>query len=140
MYLNTRLLPLIFTTLLLVLGTPLLAFSELVVQTPHTRVTLLSDHQQVQPGQKFHLGFQFEIIPDWHIYWENPGDSGLAPVKEYSVPQGVTLSEFIWPAPERIPVGPLMNFGYSNTVLLPFAVQLPEDLLFFRSRLQLLWF
>jgi thiol:disulfide interchange protein DsbD len=127
MYLNTRLLPLIFSTLLLVLSTPLLAHAELVVQTPHTRVTLLSDHQQVQPGQKFHLGFQFEIIPDWHIYWENPGDSGLAPVKEYSVPQGVRVSEFIWPAPERIPVGPLMNFGYSNTVLLPFSVQLPAD-------------
>ena len=55
---------------------------------------------------------------DWHTYWENPGDAGEGAVIKWSLPKGVSSSEILWPGPERIPVDPLMTFGYNNEVIL----------------------
>ena len=55
---------------------------------------------------------------DWHTYWENPGDAGEGAVIKWSLPDGVSSSEILWPGPERIPVDPLMTFGYNNEVIL----------------------
>jgi thiol:disulfide interchange protein DsbD len=35
---------------------------------------------------------------------------------------GLSPSDFEWPAPERIPAGPLINYGYHGDVVLPFKV------------------
>ena len=32
----------------------------------------------VSVEDKPHLAVEFTIAPKWHIYWENPGQSGLA--------------------------------------------------------------
>src|SRR3712207_8046244 len=42
-------------------------------------------------------------------------------------PQGWSAGEIIWPVPERQPIGPLVNYGYSNEVLLPVAVKVPAS-------------
>ena len=86
-------------------------------KTPHVTVELLSDFATWEPGQKQTLGLHFTIIPHWHTYWINPGDSG-EPVKVQweSTPIGIQFSELQFPYPEPLPVGPLMNFGYSGEV------------------------
>jgi hypothetical protein len=37
----------------------------------------------------------------------------------WQLPDGVRAGEIVWPAPERIPAGTLVNYGYSNGVVLP---------------------
>lgn len=74
------------------------------------------------------VGLRFQLKPGWHIYWRNPGDSGGPPVVKWSLPPGATVSEFEWPAPHRIPLGPLVNFGYEESVVLPAKVTLPAGL------------
>lgn len=69
------------------------------------------------------MGLRFELERDWHIYWQNPGDSGGPPTVLWQPVAGVTVGEFEWPVPERIPLGPLMNYGYTNEVVLPFRVK-----------------
>jgi cytochrome c biogenesis protein CcdA len=54
----------------------------------------------------------------WHAYWQNPGDSGLAPKIKWKLPSGIQAGEIHWPYPERLNVGPLTSFGYENEVLL----------------------
>ena len=54
-------------------------------------------------------------------------DSGAAPDIKWTVPAGVFVSAFKYPYPERIPYGPLMNYGYHNEVLMPFSVSVPAD-------------
>lgn len=34
-------------------------------------------------------GLRFRLLPGWHIYWRNPGDSGGPPTIKWSVPDGV---------------------------------------------------
>jgi thiol:disulfide interchange protein DsbD len=68
----------------------------------------------------------FEIIPGWHLYWRNPGDSGEAPRIDWSLPAGWQAGAIQWPVPKRIPVGPLTNYGYEDQVTL--LVPLEGDL------------
>lgn len=94
--------------------------------TPRVQVKLLSDFSNWQPGQEQNLALHFKIIPNWHTYWINPGDSGEPlKVKWESSIAGVQFSALKFPTPEPIPVGPLMNYGYSGEVTYLSSMTLP---------------
>lgn len=98
------------------------------VQAEHVEVELIADVRSVRPGEPFEAGVRFELEPHWHVYWQNPGDSGLAPTIRWTLPEGVTAGPIAWPHPERIVVGPLANFGYEGDVLLPVRITPPATL------------
>ncbi len=99
-----------------------------VVTTERVRAELVAQAPEgVVAGRSFKLGLLIRHQPHWHTYWRNPGDSGLPTSLVWQLPPGVTVGEIEWPAPQRLPVGPLMNFGYEGEVLLPVTVTLPED-------------
>ncbi|MEL7453459.1 MAG: protein-disulfide reductase DsbD domain-containing protein, partial [Pseudomonadota bacterium] len=98
----------------------------------HARVELISERALAVPGETVWLGLSFEIDPNWHIYWVNPGDAGIPPEitwKETSHAVTQEAGEFEWPLPELLPVvpGQIMDYGYSDQVVLPFRVQIPAD-------------
>ncbi|MEO1553285.1 MAG: protein-disulfide reductase DsbD domain-containing protein [Pseudomonadota bacterium] len=97
----------------------------------HARVELISERALAVPGETVWLGLSFEIDPNWHIYWINPGDAGIPPEitwKDTSHPASQTAEAFEWPLPELLPVvpGQIMDYGYSDQVVLPFRVKIPE--------------
>ena len=97
-----------------------------VVTTPQVRAELVAHAPDgVAPGKPLWLGLAITHQPHWHTYWKNPGDSGLPTTFEWSLPAGVTAGPIEWPTPKKLPIGPLMNFGYEDTVLLPVAVTVP---------------
>ncbi|MEO0949648.1 MAG: protein-disulfide reductase DsbD domain-containing protein, partial [Cyanobacteria bacterium J06641_5] len=71
---------------------------------------------------------KFELKEGWHIYWRNPGDSGAKPTIDWTLPPGFAAEAIQWPYPERLPAGPLLNFGYEGEVLLPISVTPPTAL------------
>jgi thiol:disulfide interchange protein DsbD len=87
---------------------------------PHVEVELIAD--RAVPGHGMRLGLKFDLEPGWHIYWQNPGDSGGPPEATWTLPPGMMATGFEWPAPERIDIGGLINYGYHNAVLLPVPV------------------
>ena len=97
------------------------------VVTPNMRTGLVSEYAVVTPGQSFMVGMRQRIRPHWHTYWQNPGDTGEPTDLAWQLPGGWSVSEILWPAPSRIPVGPLMNFGYSDEVMLLSEVVAPLD-------------
>jgi thiol:disulfide interchange protein DsbD len=107
---------------------PLLnATAQTEVRTEQLRAELVAHAPEgVVPGKAVWLGLLLEHAPHWHTYWKNPGDSGLATKLQWSVPAGVDMGEIDWPVPQRLPVGPLMNYGYEGRVLLPVRVQVPS--------------
>ena len=64
------------------------------------------------------LGLQLAHQPKWHTYWKNSGDSGLPTQLTWTLPVGVMAGDIAWPAPKKIKIGSLTNFGYEGTVLL----------------------
>ncbi|HEY8515311.1 MAG TPA: thioredoxin family protein [Candidatus Binatia bacterium] len=105
-----------------------LAESSGAVSAEHVQVELVSDVTHVRPGEPVPVGLRFELEDGWHVYWANPGDSGLAPTVRWQLPEGTTVGELQWPYPERIAVGPLVNYGYEGEVLLPVEVTPPASL------------
>jgi len=103
------------------------AAESAAVESPRATVTLISDADAVAPGQSFRVGLRQRLAPRWHTYWKNPGDSGTPPEIELGLPEGATAGEIAWPGPDRLPYGPLVNFGYEDEVVFPIAVTVPES-------------
>jgi thiol:disulfide interchange protein DsbD len=59
------------------------------------------------------------IQEGWHVYWINAGDSGEPPVIHWTLPKGLTAGPMQFPPPSRLPLGPLMDFGYQDSVAFP---------------------
>jgi thiol:disulfide interchange protein DsbD len=96
-------------------------------RTDQVRLSLLSERAAAIPGATLWLGLRFELIPHWHVYWRNPGDSGEAPRVDWQLPGGWQAGNIRWPTPQRIPVGPLVNYGYEDSVTLLVPVAVPPD-------------
>ena len=91
-----------------------------VAQTEQVRAELMVHAPEgAAPGKPVWLGVQLTHTPDWHTYWKNSGDSGLPTELEWTLPPGVSAGPIAWPTPRKFPLGPLANYGYSGTVLLP---------------------
>jgi thiol:disulfide interchange protein len=93
--------------------------------TPQLKVALVADQESISPGSNFTLGLRFSLEPGWHIYWKNPGDSGLAPRFSWSSSEQISVSSPMWPYPTKIAVGPLTNYGYGD-VLIPFQASISQ--------------
>jgi thiol:disulfide interchange protein DsbD len=98
-----------------------------VVRTDHVTAELVAERSAVQPGGSLQIGLRLQHIPLWHTYWRNPGDSGLPTRIEWQLPAGASVGEIEWPAPKRLPIGPLVNYGYEGELLLPMSFTAPAD-------------
>jgi thiol:disulfide interchange protein DsbD len=93
------------------------------------RVELVSDVSTVVPGKDFTLAVQFALKPEWHIYWHNPGESGLATSIRFELPEGFSAGPILWPAPMRFDQpGDILGYGYSNAVMLAAKISVKSDL------------
>lgn len=115
-------LKIVIATLCLVLIAPAWAQAEDKVM-----LRLFADRGAAVPGQTLHLAVEQTIVPGWHTYWINPGDSGEPMKINWTLPEGYEVSPLLWPAPERVPYGPLMNFGYSERAVMLADLAVPSD-------------
>ncbi|MFN3989144.1 MAG: protein-disulfide reductase DsbD family protein [Erythrobacter sp.] len=61
---------------------------------------------------------------EWHGYWSNPGDAGQGMRLELDLPDGWQAGAPLYPVPQRLVIGSLMNHVYKGayTVLVPVSV------------------
>src|SRR5262245_21845033 len=88
------------------------------VRTDNVEAELVSASDAVVPGQPVVSALRLKHDDHWHTYWQVPGDSGLPTRIQWKLPAGWTAGPIEWPLPKRLPVGPLMNFGYEGEILL----------------------
>jgi thiol:disulfide interchange protein/DsbC/DsbD-like thiol-disulfide interchange protein len=93
----------------------------------HLHVQLVLPQSDLYPGGPNHAGLYFKLEPGWHIYWQNAGDSGEPPRIRWTLPDGLTATPLQFPAPARLPLGPLMDFGYQNEALFPFSFNVAQS-------------
>ena len=84
---------------------------------PHARLAAATQMSTARER----VAVRFEIDPGWHIYWKNPGETGLPTAIAWTLPNAVRAGEIQWPVPERFASATLVNYGYvrSTTLIVP---------------------
>ena len=101
--------------------------SDVVVQ-PHLEAQLLAEHQQVTPGDTVVIAVKLMPEAGWHTYWLNPGDSGLATVIHWDLPNSGFIAEDIqWPIAQKFNIGHLSNYGFEGDTYLLSTIHIPSD-------------
>ncbi len=98
------------------------------VRASHLTVELVTETASIAPNHDFLAGLHFVLDPGWHIYWINAGDAGEPPRVDWQLPAGIIAGDLQFPAPARLPLGPLMDFGYQHEVLLPIPMRADASL------------
>jgi len=101
---------------------PAAALESAPVASPRASVSLVSDTDAVSSGTPFRIGLRLRLAPGWHTYWKNPGDAGMPPDLELTLPPGSKAGPIAWPTPARVAEGPLMTYAYTGDVLLPVGI------------------
>ena len=91
-------------------------------------VQLVWDGNPPSPGHTLWVGALFQLDPGWHIYWQNPGDSGEPPKIQWKLPPNFRPGAILWPRPILLGSGTVRDYGYEGQVLLMTPLQTPPEL------------
>ena len=93
------------------------------------KAEMLADVSAVQPGQPFRVGVLLKVAPKWHVYWKNPGDSGMPTQVDLTLPEGFKAEPTAFPVPEKFnQAGGYSVYGYDKELMLLTTVTPPADL------------
>ena len=101
--------------------------ADLQSQAPqHAHLELIADpataHSPNAANQVL-AGILFHLDSGWHIYWQNPGDSGEPPKIQWNLPAGYRAGAIRWPQPTRLGHGSIVDYGYNDQVLLVIPIE-----------------
>ena len=68
------------------------------------------------PGQVRQIIIKVDVKKDWHIYWKNPGESGLAPSFTWHG-DNFDIKKIHWPSPKAYENAGILNNIYDGEVL-----------------------
>nr|WP_246408485.1 protein-disulfide reductase DsbD domain-containing protein [Parvularcula dongshanensis] len=88
---------------------------------------MIAARQGGAPGETIDLAVYQRLDPGWHVYWQNPGDSGLPLSLDWSLPDGFEASEPLYPLPHRLSLGTLVNYGHEDEAVFVVPLSLAED-------------
>ena len=115
----------LFLSILLVMAAVFCARgqAQTSVTAPHLKVSLVADQGSVSSQARIPLCRRTwaALRPGAGLarVLDQRGDSGEPPEVKWTLPAGVSVGPLQFPAPKRLPLGPLMDFGYEGQVLLP---------------------
>lgn len=106
--------------------TPLLGQSR--ARTSQIDATLVPEMGTLQPGVPLRVAVRLRIAPGWHIYWHNPGESGLPTTVQWSGPAGFRVGSIAWPYPERRELAGQTVHVYDGDVVIVSEIHPPPTL------------
>lgn len=87
-------------------------------QSPHIKAKLIAQSLSVAPGGDDYIALDYTPTKGWHTYWQNPGDTGLAPKFTWDLPDGITAADPQFQPPVLLPTQGLMSYGYDGRNIL----------------------
>ena len=96
-------------------------------RTEHASVSLSTEPSHYVAGKELKAEVTLTSIPGWHTYYKTPGDVGLPTRIQWTLPEGVTAGEILWPEPKRFTQSNLVSFGYEGTVVLTIPLSISAN-------------
>ncbi len=72
---------------------------------------------------KILIGLKVNLLPEWKIYWRNPGDAGLPPEIKWETGNNIKSMNLLFPNPKRFKFFGIETFGYENEVIFPIVIE-----------------
>ncbi|RJF91487.1 protein-disulfide reductase DsbD family protein [Sphingomonas cavernae] len=114
----------IMTLLSLLLGTQ----AHAQAQPTHIKPALIAESVVPAAGGIVTLALAMKPDRGWHGYWKNPGDAGITPEFNWTLPAGVTAADAEYPVPHRLMLAGLMNYVYEGDYAHLITLTLPAGL------------
>ncbi|HEU6448302.1 MAG TPA: thioredoxin family protein [Verrucomicrobiae bacterium] len=108
-----------------------------IAHAAHTQAELLLSADTVKPGDTIYAGLVLRMDPDWHTYWKNPGDAGLATQIKWQLPNGISAGEIEWPLPQKFITADITIYGYENEVMLVVPLTIASNAVFSTNQIEL---
>lgn len=99
-------------------------------------LALKSEMSSLSEGSSFWVALDLTMEEGWHAYWKNPGDAGMAPQIEWTLPDGFVVERVEWPYPALFTVGPMEAYGYSDKAILLAKITVPKNSPFTKGSLK----
>ncbi|MEM9234243.1 MAG: protein-disulfide reductase DsbD domain-containing protein, partial [Pseudomonadota bacterium] len=116
----------LIVALLCLMGVSHAQIGEVVV-TGNAESRLVAERDAVMPGETITVALMQELREGWHVYWINPGDSGLPLDLRWDLPTGFEAADPLYPLPHRLPLGPLVNYGHEGEPIFLIDIAVPEN-------------
>ncbi|MHC1737537.1 MAG: protein-disulfide reductase DsbD domain-containing protein [Ignavibacteriaceae bacterium] len=111
---------LLITLIALILTNPIRAQGP-----PLVTAEIITPSDTIIPGEQFTLAVRLTIRDEWHIYWENPGDTGLKTSFTWLLPPGFSVTDTLIPFPGKFPGEGMVSYGFGKEVLYLFRIKAP---------------
>lgn len=95
--------------------------------TPELRAELLAEPttpSAAAPATRVLL--RLHVAPGWHVYWHQPGETGLPTVVEWELPVGWRVQDTRWPVPARLAVEGVVAHVLRDEVPLLVSLRAPS--------------
>jgi thiol:disulfide interchange protein len=91
------------------------------------KAELVAETASVAAASTLWVDLHLAIKPGWHVYWRNPGDSGLPTTIDWRLPSGFSAGSVRWPVPERFVQSGIGNYGYAGSADLLVPITVPKE-------------
>ncbi len=92
----------------------------------HIHAALVAE-RAAHPGETISVALVMQPDKDWHGYWSNPGDAGLPPALDWTLPKGASIGTMQFPVPQTLLVAGLMNHVYEHDFAILMPLTVPAD-------------
>ena len=86
-------------------------------------IEILAGKNNIKNNSKFLGGIKVTLLPEWKIYWKNPGDAGLPPSISLENGNNIKSIKLLFPSPTRFNFYDIETLGYENEVIFPIEIQ-----------------
>ena len=98
------------------------ASAQATASSPHAEGTILLERSAATPGDTFLGALRLKLAEGWHVYWINPGDSGLPPTAAWASSPEVSAGAFKFPTPHAIPLA-VRQLAFYPVPVVPLLIQ-----------------
>jgi DsbC/DsbD-like thiol-disulfide interchange protein len=104
----------------------LLLLLQASVAKPHVTISLVPEFTAVVAGMPQRMALRFQVEPGWHIYWRNPGESGIGTTAKWTLPPGFRADSLEYPTPTRLDIAGTVAHVLEGDVVLRSTIRPPK--------------
>lgn len=93
---------------------------------PDIKSSLVVSHRTAMPGDRVAALIVLKIPEPWHVYWKNPGDSGVPTQVDWELPKGWHASPPDFPVPKRLESEGIVSYAFERQLVLRTWLTVPE--------------